>query len=114
MRAGPSQHSWGHHFDDRVGDGRQAESINGQAVAMLLHGTPFHADPAFAATLNVGIGIDFRVRGGTYFGDIFSIDFGGEQKQLRVRVVARQTAERFQEIRWDRLMRVVRTTIIIV
>lgn len=63
--------------------------------------------------LDVRIGIDFRVRGGTEFGDLFSIGFGREEKQLHVRVVARQMAECVYEIRRDRFVRVVRAAILI-
>ena len=61
--------------------------------------------------LDVRVGIDFRVRGGTECCDLLSIGFGREKKQPHVRVVAWQMAERVYEIRRDRFVRLVRTAI---
>jgi hypothetical protein len=72
----PAEHPHRHHFGHRSSDRRQAEGINREAIAVFLDGTPFRADPTFAAMLNVRIGIDLRICGGTSFGDLFSISFG--------------------------------------
>jgi hypothetical protein len=47
---------------------------------VFLDGTLFRADPAFAAVLNIRIGIDRRTCGRTNFGDLFSVSFGREEE----------------------------------
>src|ERR1700677_4084707 len=74
---------------------------------MFLHRLPVEAEPAFAAALDVGVGIEFGVRGGTDFGDFFPVGFAGEQKQFGVGVVAGQMAQLFEEIRQKRPLRIV-------
>src|SRR5260370_40636339 len=76
----PAEHPDRHHLGSRRSYGRQAEGINGEAIAVFLDRTPFRADPTFAAMLNIWIGIDFRICDRTNFGDLFSIAFGREKE----------------------------------
>src|SRR5260370_570781 len=72
---GPAEHPHRHHLGNRSSYGRQAEGINREAIAVLLDRIPFRADPTFAAMLDIGIGIDFRICDRTHLGNLFSIGF---------------------------------------
>jgi hypothetical protein len=55
-------------------------STDKQAIAVFLDRIPFRADPTFAAMLDIGIGIDFRICDRTNLGNLFSIGFSREEE----------------------------------
>src|SRR5260221_10437189 len=77
---GPAEHPHRHHLGNRSSYGRQAEGINREAIAVFLDRIPFRADPTFAAMLDIGIGIDFRICDRTNLGNLFSIGSSREEE----------------------------------
>src|ERR1700733_12730822 len=110
-RCDPLQEPRRHHLGHSCGEWGQPEGINRKAVAELLDLTPVDPNPSVATTLYVRIRIDFGVRCGTDFHDLFSIGLCSEKKESDVWLLAGQATQLVDELRRYRFARVVRTAI---